>query len=237
MSESINNRRKITTTLLAGPPYVGKTTILEMFHELLKESTHFIEDRELIFGRTRFVDRLFVGPQKIDDNEIYHIFYAYGGQDWLSTNRRIVLSRVHPDLLVFVCNTQKPSKDLDERLSYKMNNFYWDELSIVENIGRKLYEIPKIIVLNKMDLPTIASTTTILSQLGLKPSIIVETDGTISFPKDIKGKTLSIEDELFMQHFLSTDSVPVFKTVAIKGQNLENLLSTILTVQTFLTLL
>jgi len=155
----------------------------------------------------------------------------------LSTNRRVVLSRVNPDLLVFVCNTQKPTKELDERLSYKMNNFYWDELSIVENIGRKLYEIPKVIVLNKMDLPTIAPTATILSQLGLNPSIIIETDGTVSYPKDLEGKIFSIEDETFMKYFLSTDSVPVFKTVAINGENLENLLSAILTVQTFLTLL
>jgi len=237
MAEANTKKRKITTTLLAGPPYVGKTTILEKFHEFLKATTHFIEDRELIFGRTRFVDRLFVGPQKIEENEIYHIFYAYGGQDWLSTNRRVVLSRVNPDLLVFVCNTQKPTKELDERLSYKMNNFYWDELSIVENIGRKLYEIPKVIVLNKMDLPTIAPTATILSQLGLNPSIIIETDGTVSYPKDLEGKIFSIEDETFMKYFLSTDSVPVFKTVAINGENLENLLSAILTVQTFLTLL
>ena len=237
MATKNDRKRKITTTLLAGPPYVGKTTILEKFHEFLKESTHFIEDRELIFGRTRFVDRLFVGPQQVKKNDIYHIFYAYGGQDWLSTNRRIVLSRIHPDLLVFVCNTQKSTKEIDERLSYKMNNFYWDELSIVENIGRKLYEIPKVIVLNKMDLPTIAPTATILSQLGLAPSIIIETDGTVSFPREIEGKTFTIEDETFMKYFLSTDSVPVFKTIAINGENLENLLSTVLTIQTFLSLL
>ena len=64
----------VTTILLSGPPFVGKTTISQRFYEMLQNS-QFLEDRELIFGRTRFVDRLFVGPIRIGENrELYHIF-------------------------------------------------------------------------------------------------------------------------------------------------------------------
>lgn len=225
--------RIIITTLFAGPPFVGKTTILQKFCELLHKK-QFIEDREIVFGRTRFLDRLFIGPVAIDDAyDVYHTFYAYGGQDWLSTNRRVVLSKIKPNLLVFVANSQSEDAVEDSRLSYKMNQFYWDELQIIENLGKILPQILKIIVINKMDLPGVVTYQKILKMLKLSPSIVVNTDGIFEFPPNVKNKKFDVYDEALPKLVLSTSRVPVFKTIAIKGMNIDNLLMFILTLLSF----
>jgi len=224
----------VTTILLSGPPFVGKTTILQRFYEMLQNS-QFLEDRELIFGRTRFVDRLFVGPIRIDENrELYHRFFAYGGQDWLSTNRRIVLSKIKPDFLIFVANSQDVNAAGDERLSYKMNQFYWDEMQVIENISERLPQIFKAVVINKMDLPGVVSYQRILSQLKISPSIVVDLDGTIEFPKSMAGEKFTLENEKILELILSTSKAAIFKTIAINGVNVDNLLGFVLTLLGFL---
>ena len=207
---------------------------LQRFYEMLQNS-QFLEDRELIFGRTRFVDRLFVGPIRIDENrELYHRFFAYGGQDWLSTNRRIVLSKIKPDFLIFVANSQDVNAAGDERLSYKMNQFYWDEMQVIENISERLPQIFKAVVINKMDLPGVVSYQRILSQLKISPSIVVDLDGTIEFPKSMAGEKFTLENEKILDLILSTSKATVFKTIAINGVNVDNLLGFVLTLLGFL---
>ncbi|MEQ9715758.1 MAG: hypothetical protein ACTSSP_04170 [Candidatus Asgardarchaeia archaeon] len=225
--------KRVTTTLFAGPPYVGKTTILMRISEIISKSK-LIDDREPIFGRTRFLDRLFIGPLRMRDNEYEHIFYAYGGQDWLSTNRRNVLSTIVPEFIVFMCNSQRPDKAEDIRLSYKMNAYYWEELETIETIGKRLFELPKIIVINKMDLPGTASHNTILRELGIRPSIVVNVDGVIEYPNKLRGKNFDIKDDDIVDIVLSTERVPVFKTIAITGKNVDNFLTLLLTLLHFL---
>ncbi|MGQ4833086.1 MAG: hypothetical protein ACP6IS_04175 [Candidatus Asgardarchaeia archaeon] len=221
-------KKIVTTTLFAGPPYVGKTTILTKISEMIKDSK-LIDDREPIFGRTRFLDRLFLGPLRYDDFEFTHIFYAYGGQDWLSENRRNVLSTIFPDFLIFVCNSQRPESAEDIRLSYKMNGYYWEELLTIETIGKRIFDIPKIFVINKMDLPGPASFRTILRELGIKPSIVVDVDGILEYPPKLHGKKFDVTDDEIMERTLSTEYVPVFKTIAITGKNIDNFLVLLLT--------
>ena len=157
------------------------------------------------------------------------MFYAYGGQDWLSENRRTVLSTIFPEFLVFVCNSQKPESAEDIRLSYKMNGYYWEELLTIETIGKRIFDLPKIFIINKMDLPGTASFKTILRDLGVKPSLVVDENGILEYPPRLQGKNFDILDDEIIDRTLSTEYVPVFKTIATEGKNIDNFLKLLLT--------
>ena len=62
----------------------------------------------------------------------------------------------------------------------------------------------------------------------------MDLDGIIEFPKSTAGEKFTLENEKILDLILSTSKATVFKTIAINGVNVDNLLGFVLTLLGFL---
>jgi signal recognition particle receptor subunit beta len=122
-----------------GPALSGKTTSLKaLFNHFGKKKEVASVDSSI--GRTLFFDYGLINFQNDNWKLKIHV-YSTTGQDFYIVTRPVTLKAV--DGLIFVADSQK--------VAYDRNVISWDELS--SYFGDTLTKIPKVVALNKQDLP------------------------------------------------------------------------------------
>jgi hypothetical protein len=122
-----------------GPALSGKTTSLKsLFNHFSKKG--YVLSIESTIGRTLFFDYGTLDFQNNDWKLKIHVF-STTGQDFYIGTRKPVLRNL--DGLIFVADSKFSA--------YERNVIAWDELKTY--FGKELIEMPKILSLNKQDLP------------------------------------------------------------------------------------
>ncbi|TFG08686.1 MAG: hypothetical protein EU539_01735 [Promethearchaeota archaeon] len=122
-----------------GPALSGKTTSLKaLFNHFGKKEE--VESVESSVGRTLFFDYGMINFQNESWKLKIHV-YSTTGQDFYVVTRPITLSAM--DGIIFVADSQKSA--------YERNIISWHELN--SYFDQYLTKMPKVISLNKQDLP------------------------------------------------------------------------------------
>jgi signal recognition particle receptor subunit beta len=122
-----------------GPAMSGKTTSLKTLFDHFGRKNE-VNSIESTIGRTLFLDYGVINFQNDNWKLKIHV-YSTTGQDFYIVTRPITLRAV--DGLIFVADSQKKV--------YERNVISWNELK--SYFGDNLIKIPKVIALNKQDLP------------------------------------------------------------------------------------
>ncbi len=122
-----------------GPALSGKTTSLKSLFNHFGKKDEVLSIESSIF-RTLFFDYGLISFQKEQWNLKIHI-YSTTGQDFYVVTRPITLSAI--DGLIFVADSQKNA--------YERNVISWSELDAF--FDKSLIHLPKVIAMNKQDLP------------------------------------------------------------------------------------
>ena len=141
-----------------GPGLSGKTTNIEMVHQMLRpEQKGRLISLPTETDRTLFFDFLPLDLGEIKGFKVRFHLYTVPGQVFYNATRRLVLQGV--DGVVFVADSQADMMDSNQE-SLK---------NLQENLatyGKKLGEIPFVIQYNKRDLQNIESVETLDAQLN-----------------------------------------------------------------------
>jgi signal recognition particle receptor subunit beta len=122
-----------------GPAMSGKTTSLKaLFNHFGRKNE--VNSIESTIGRTLFLDYGVINFQNDNWKLKIHV-YSTTGQDFYIVTRPITLRAV--DGLIFVADSQKKV--------YERNVISWNELK--SYFGDNLIKMPKVIAMNKADLP------------------------------------------------------------------------------------
>jgi len=122
-----------------GPAMSGKTTSLKaLFNHFGRKNE--VNSIESTIGRTLFLDYGVINFQNDNWKLKIHV-YSTTGQDFYIVTRPITLRAV--DGLIFVADSQKKV--------YERNVISWNELK--SYFGDNLIKMPKVIAMNKVDLP------------------------------------------------------------------------------------
>ena len=122
-----------------GPAMSGKTTSLKTLFDHFGRKNE-VNSIESTIGRTLFLDYGVINFQNDNWKLKIHV-YSTTGQDFYIVTRPITLRAV--DGLIFVADSQKKV--------YERNVISWNELK--SYFGDNLIKMPKVIALNKQDLP------------------------------------------------------------------------------------
>ena len=160
-----------------GPAMSGKTTSLKALFN------HFGKKREVVsvestVGRTLFFDYGLINFQNDNWKLKIHI-YSTTGQDFYIVTRPVTLKAV--DGLIFVADSQKNA--------YERNVISWGELN--SYFSETLVKMPKVIAMNKQDLPDKFSITTFLKKINFE----------ILSPYSKVTKTIALNGEGILESF------------------------------------
>ena len=169
-----------------GPAMSGKTTSLKaLFNHFGRKKE--VSSVESTVGRTLFFDYGLIKFQNDNWKLKIHV-YSTTGQDFYIVTRPITLKAV--DGLVFVADSQKSA--------YERNVISWNELN--SYFGDTLIKMPKVIALNKQDLPEKFSTALFLKNINFH----------ILSPYSKVTKTIALNGEGILESFEKVLSL-VFK--------------------------
>ncbi len=183
-----------------GPALSGKTTSLKaLFNHFGKKSEVFSINSSI--GRTLFFDYGLINFQNDNWKLKIHV-YSTTGQDFYIVTRPITLKAL--DGLIFVADSQKSA--------YERNVISWNELN--SYFGDSLIKMPKVISLNKNDLPNKFSPALFLKDIDFHLLRNIHTT-----------KTIALNGEGILDSFekvLSLVFRELYGSQLISGLNLEN---------------
>lgn len=160
-----------------GPALSGKTTSLKaLFNHFGKKKE--VTSVESTVGRTLFFDYGLINFQNDKWKLKIHV-YSTTGQDFYIVTRPITLKAV--DGIIFVADSQKNA--------YERNVISWSELK--SYFGDTLIKMPKVVALNKQDLPEKFITASFLKKINFD----------ILSPYSKVTKTIALNGEGILESF------------------------------------
>ena len=177
-----------------GPGLSGKTTNLEMLSRLLNpERRGDLMVLDTVGDRTLFFDWMPVDLGKIRGFDVKIQLFTVPGQVRYNATRKRVLEGV--DGLVFVVDSQ--AEALEQNM-FSLENLREN----LQELGRKLEEIPMVVQYNKRDLPTALPVEDLAEHLGLEKyphveSVAAEGKGVLETLRLIVRHTLQAVKEDF----------------------------------------
>jgi signal recognition particle receptor subunit beta len=160
-----------------GPAMSGKTTsIKSLFDHFGKKEN--LASIETTTGRTLFFDYGTINFQN-DNWKLKLLIFTSTGQDYYIGTRRSTLRNL--DGLIFVADSQKNA--------YERNLISWDEL--IAYFGETLIKMPKVIAMNKQDLPDKFNITSFLKKINFD----------ILSPYSKVTKTIALNGEGILESF------------------------------------
>ncbi len=152
------NRELSAKIVYYGPGLSGKTTNIEMVHNLLKpEQKGRLISLPTETDRTLFFDFLPLDLGEIKGFKVRFHLYTVPGQVFYNATRRLVLQGV--DGVVFVADSQSSMMESNvESLKNLVDN--------LATYGKKLRDLPFVIQFNKRDLTNVASVKEMNSRLN-----------------------------------------------------------------------